>query len=332
MNSNEKMDGSRDNMDKPLNGADNVLRGPAFEAPDVPDTAYKDGKLAQRTVQDLKRLAEADNPFFLAVGFWKPHLPFNAPKKYWDMYNGDIPKSPNPFRPEGVPDAAIHNSGELRNYGLIPRTGPVSADTAHLLTQGYYACISYTDAQVGKLLDALDDLGIRDNTIVILLGDHGWNLQDHTMWCKHANFETSMRAPLIISAPNQNANQQTWALTEFIDIYPTLCELAGLPLPTHLDGKSLVPLLENPNQEFKDQIFSRFYRGESIKTHQYVYSEWIDPENDSTYARMLYDHQVDSLENNNVAEQDEYSEVVVDLSKRLKERRRASEGKVIGGQ
>ncbi len=149
------------------------------------------------------------------------------------------------------------------------------------------------------------------------------------MWCKHANFETSMRAPLIISAPGYNGNQKTRALTEFVDIYPTLSELAGLTLPSHLDGKSLVPLLKEPNQDFKEAIFSRFFKGESIKTDRYVYSEWIDPERDSSFARMLYDHQLDSLENKNVAEEAEYAEVAQELSRKLAERREASEGKTI---
>ncbi len=297
-------------------------RGPAFEAPEVVDTAYKDGKLAMQAVEDLKRFSQSGEPFFLAVGFWKPHLPFNAPKKYWDLYDRDaIPMSPNPFRPENAPDAAIHNSGELRNYALIPSSQPVSRDTARILTHGYYACVSYTDAQIGKLLDALDELGLSDNTIVVLWGDHGWNLEDHTMWCKHANFETSMRAPLIIKAPGYGGNQETHALTEFVDIYPTLCELTGLPMPEHLDGESLIPLLEDPNQPFKSEIYSRFHRGESIKTDQYVYTEWLHPDNGDIYASMLYNHENDPLENENVADKEEYEPIVSELSEKLKERR-----------
>lgn len=302
------------------------VRGPAFESPAVEDTAYKDGKLAMKAVEDLRRFAETGEPFFLAVGFWKPHLPFNAPKRYWDLYDPEtLPMAPNPFRPEGAPDAAIHNSGELRNYGLIPSTGPVSRDTARLLTHGYYACVSYTDAQIGKLLDALDELGLSENTIVVLWGDHGWNLENHSMWCKHANFETSMRAPLILRAPGFEGQQKTRALTEFLDIYPTLVDLAGLPRPEHLQGQSLRPLLEQPDQAFKDAIYSRFHRGESIKTDRFVYSEWVDPETKKVYARMLYDHEKDPLENVNVAEDEAYSETVRDLSQRLAAMRAESE-------
>ncbi|MCB0688012.1 MAG: sulfatase [Saprospiraceae bacterium] len=301
------------------------VRGPAFEYPDVEDSVYRDGKLALKGIQDLERLANDKKPFFLAIGFWKPHLPFNAPKKYWDLYNiNTIPTSPNPFIPEDAPKNAIHNSGELRNYGLIPHTGPVSRDTAKLLTQGYYACISYTDAQIGKLLDAMDRLKLTENTIVVLWGDHGWNLEDHTLWCKHANFETSMRAPLIISAPGRTQNATSNALTEFVDIYPTICDLAGLKAPEHLDGMSLTPLLDHPDQTFKDFIFSRFHQGESIKTTDFVYTEWIDPKSEGTTARMLYDHRVDSLENKNVVDDPKYADIVKKLSTRLLERRNAS--------
>ena len=294
------------------------IRGPAFESPDVPDSAYKDGKLALKAVVDLKRLAKQDQPFFLALGFLKPHLPFNAPQKYWDLYHPDsIPYTQSNFVPTNAPKAAIHNSGELRNYGLIPRRGPVSRDTARLLTQGYYACISYTDAQIGLVLDALEETGLADNTIVVLWGDHGWNLEDHTMWCKHANFETSMRAPLIIKAPNFTPRQQTQALTEFVDIYPTLVDLVGLPQPKHLQGESLVPLLENPDQSFKEAIYSRFHKGESIKTDRYVYTEWIDPQNQEVYDRMLYDHELDPLENENVAEEPGYRKIREELSEKL---------------
>lgn len=294
------------------------VRGPAFESPDVADTAYKDGKLARQAVEDLQRLSQAGKPFFLAVGFWKPHLPFNAPKKYWDLYDPDsIPLSLNAFVPENAPDAAIHNSGELRNYALIPAQGPVSRDTARMLTHGYYASISYTDAQIGKLLDALDELGLRENTIVVLWGDHGWNLEDHTLWCKHANFESAMRAPLIISAPGYAGKRSTPSLTEFVDLYPTLCDLTGVPQPGHLQGKSLVPLLENPEQPFKEAIYSRFHQGESVKTDRFVYTEWVNPGEGAVYARMLYDHDSDPLENINVAERPEYESTVSELSQKL---------------
>ncbi|GAG86290.1 unnamed protein product, partial [marine sediment metagenome] len=185
--------------------------------------------------------------FFLAVGFLKPHLPFVAPKKYWDLYDHDsIQLPPNYYPPKNAPREAVHTSGELRAYAGVPAKGPVSDEMARKMIHGYYACVSFTDAQIGKVLDELEKLGLAEDTIVILWGDHGWNLAEHTMWCKHSCFETSMHAPLIVRAPGvTKGGQRTKALTEFIDIYPSLSELAGLPLPAHLQGKSLFIL--NPD-------------------------------------------------------------------------------------
>lgn len=219
-----------------------------FEWIDAPDSIYFDGLLAQKAIKDLTRLKDLQQPFFLAVGFLKPHLPFNAPQKYWDMYpleNISLPN--NYFRPENAPDVAIHNFGELRNYYGIPAKGPVSDEMAKTLVRGYYACVSYTDAQIGKLLHKLDELGLRENTIVILWGDHGWQLGEHTLWCKHSNFNVAMNVPLIISAPGFDNGLQTHALTEYVDIFPTLCELAGLDLPPQLHGRSFVPLMKDPD-------------------------------------------------------------------------------------
>ncbi|MEZ6046473.1 MAG: sulfatase [Planctomycetaceae bacterium] len=177
-------------------------RGPAWEAADVPDDAYIDGKLANRAIKDLQRLSKQQEPFYLAVGFYKPHLPFNAPRKYWDLYDQNQIKLPkNYYVPEDAPAESIHNSGELRAYSNIPKTGPVSDETARNLIHGYYACVSYTDAQIGKVLDELDRLGLAENTIVVLWGDHGWNLGEHTLWCKHSCYETSLQIPLIVRAP-----------------------------------------------------------------------------------------------------------------------------------
>ncbi|MHC4742749.1 MAG: sulfatase, partial [Planctomycetota bacterium] len=164
--------------------------GPAYESADVPDNAYFDGKIADKGISDLRCLKDMDKPFFLALGFLKPHLPFNAPKKYWDMYKREeIDLADNPFRPKGAPDAALHNWGELRSYAGIPKKGPLSEDMARTLVHGYYACVSCTDAQIGRVLDELKRLGLDDNTIVVLWGDHGWNLGEHGLWCKHCNFE-----------------------------------------------------------------------------------------------------------------------------------------------
>lgn len=298
--------------------ADNNGAGPAYECADVQDSQYRDGKLADKTMADLKRLKDKDDPFFLAVGFWKPHLPFNAPKKYWDLYERDkIPMADNPVPPKDAPKAAIHNWGELRGYASIPPRGPLSDEDARTLVHGYYACVSYTDAQVGRVLNQLDQLGLRDNTIVILWGDHGWNLREHGLWCKHCNFDTAMNAPLLVSAPSIKGGQESNALTEFVDIYPSLCDLAGLEKPDHLDGQSFFPLLKRPGTPWKKAVFSRYMNGESIRTDRYIYSEWHDKQG-KFYGRMLYDHKVDPKENVNISELPEHKDLVERLAQQLR--------------
>ncbi len=292
--------------------------GPPFEAADVPDNAYFDGMIADKGISDLRRLEKIDRPFFLALGFLKPHLPFNAPKKYWDLYKREeIDLADNPFRPKGAPDAALHNWGELRAYHGIPQKGPLSDEMARTLIHGYYACVSYTDAQIGRVLIELGRLGLRDNTVVILWGDHGWNLGEHGLWCKHCNFETSLHSPLLVRAPGIKAGVRTNALTEYLDIYPSLCELCNLPLPGHLEGKSFVPLLKNPNLLWKEAVFSRYFRGDSVKTDRYRYTEWRRKDG-KMYARMLYDHSVDWVENVNISERPENKELVGKMSKMIR--------------
>ncbi len=288
--------------------------GPPYEAADVADNAYYDGKVADKGISDLRRLKKMDKPFFLALGFFKPHLPFNAPQKYWDMYKRDeIDMADNPFRPKGAPDAAMHNWGELRAYHGIPRKGRLSDDLARTLVHGYYACVSYTDAQIGRVMAELDRLGLRDNTVVILWGDHGWNLREHGLWCKHCNFETSLHSPLILAGRGIRSGVRTKALTEYLDIYPSLCELCDIPIPGHAEGKSFVPLLKDPNRPWKKAAFSRFFNGDSVRTDRYLYTEWRGKTGDR-YARMLYDHWHDPKENVNIAEKPENAELVWRLS------------------
>ena len=293
-------------------------RGPPFESADAPDLDYPDGQIAAKAIDDLRRLKEKEEPFFLAVGFYKPHLPFVAPKKYWDLYDRDSIHLPSNYhRPKDAPKEAIHNSGELRSYAGVPAKGPVSDKMARDLIHGYYACVSFTDAQVGKVLDELERLGLAENTIVILWGDHGWNLAEHTLWCKHSCFETSMHAPLIVRAPGvTKAGQRTKALTEFIDIYPSLCELAGLPLPPHLHGRSFVPLLKNPELVGKQAAIGRFKDGDTIRTDQFRFSEYTKS-NGNHSSRMLYDHQKDPGEDINISELAEQIEVVKKLTAEL---------------
>lgn len=284
-------------------------RGPAYEKADVPDSTYMDGLIADKAIDDIRRLAKGDKPFFLASGFMKPHLPFVAPAKYWDIYrHEDIDLADNPFRPKGAPDEAMHNWVELRRYYGIPEEGPLPEETARMLVHGYYACVSYTDAQIGRVVAELDRLGLRDNTIVVLWGDHGWHLGEHGLWCKHCNFENVLHAPLIVSAPGFKG-VKTDALVEFVDIYPSLASLCGFGIPEHLQGSSFVPLLGNPGLEGKKAAFSRYFDGDSVKTDRYRYTEWTHETmppgsamETSFVSRMLYDHAADPSENVNIAD------------------------------
>jgi len=292
-----------------------------FASYDTDDDSLADGLIAAEAIKHLNEFATQDKPFFLAVGFFKPHLPFNAPKKYWDFYKNtpvDLPE--NYYPPENAPEEAIHNFGELRSYTGIPETGPVSDEMAKTMIRGYYACVSFTDAQIGRVLNELDRLGLRNNTIVVLWGDHGWNLGEHTLWCKHCTFENAMHAPLIIRTPKQVANNkgnQTKALAEFIDIYPTLCDLSGLEKPTHLEGESLLPILNQPNNKGKGFAIGRFRNGDTIRTDQWRYTEYTSAEtnhNGQTTARMLYDHKNDPEENFNIVANPKFKDVVNALS------------------
>ena len=304
----------------------NPRRGPPFESADVPDEAYRDGVLAERAVEELERLSGQDEPFFLAVGFFKPHLPFVAPKKYWDLYDRDQIHLPeNYYVPKNAPEEAIHNFGELRAYDGIPAKGPVSDETARELIHGYYACVSYTDAQIGKLLDRLDQLGVADETIVVLWGDHGWNLGEHTLWCKHCCFETSMQIPIIVRAPGIEGGQRRSQLVESIDLYPSLCELAAIEAPGHLQGQSFVPLLKDAGADWKSAAVGRFRNGDTIRTDTFRFTEYTSRHGDFV-SRMLYDHESDPGENVNVAEQKSRKETVDELTERLHETRESAGG------
>jgi iduronate 2-sulfatase len=283
--------------------------GPPVECADVEDNEYGDGAIADRAIEELRRMQ--GRPFFLAAGFFKPHLPFCAPKKYWDLYpRGSIDLADNPFQPKDAPKSALHTWGELRAYAGIPAKGPVSDEQARELIHGYYACVSYADAQIGRLLDELDRLGRRDNTIIVLWGDHGWQLGEHGLWCKHCNFETSLHSPLIVSDPAMPAGAETDALVEFVDIYPSLCGLCRLPLPGHLEGASFAPLMAKPDRPWKNAVFSRFHQGDSVKTDRYRYTEWVKKGEQEPFEWMLYDHQTDPMENTNIADRPENEQLL----------------------
>ncbi|MCP4173167.1 MAG: sulfatase [Fuerstiella sp.] len=277
-------------------------RGPAWESADVPDNAYADGLLAERAVEELRSLKGRGKPFFMAVGFFKPHLPFIAPEKYWQLYSHDQIKLPDNYHvPAHAPKESIHNSGELRSYAGIPARGPVSNETARNLIHGYYACVSYTDAQIGRLLDELDQLDLSENTVVVLWGDHGWNLGEHSLWCKHSCYETSMQIPLIVRAPGMRSGQRRSGLVESIDVYPTLCELAGLKFPDHLQGHSFAGLMNDPQIKWKTAAIGRFQNGDTIRTEGFRFTEYSDAAGMQTSA-MLYDHAADPDENVNILE------------------------------
>ena len=232
----------------------------------------------------------------------------------------------NYYPPKNAPEGAVHNSGELRSYSDIPRKGVLPEAKARELIRGYHAATSYTDSRIGRLLDTIDELNLSKNTIIVLWGDHGWNLGEHTMWCKHSCFETSLRSPLIFVTPDSmklKSGVASSSMVEFVDIYPTLCDLTGLPRPQHLQGSSLIPILKDPEASIKDQAISRFRNGDTIRTDQYRYTVYRDKKGQVT-GHMLYDHRVDPGENVNVADEKDYSPIVKQLAIRL--------GAILGNQ
>lgn len=297
--------------------------GPPYLMTQGPDNALFDGALADRAIVDLRRLAadreETGVPFFLAVGFKKPHLPFEAPQKYWDQYPlSEIQLADNPNPPRDVPPVALYDWRDLRAYDGVPKEGPVSDDLARTLIRGYYASASYMDAQLGRVVQQLDDLNLRQDTIIVAWGDHGWSLGEHGLWCKHTNFEDATRAPLILVVPGQKApGQKTSALAEFVDVYPTLVAAAGFPLPEGLRGKSLLPLTDDAAATHKVAAFSQYRRqghmGYSIRTERYRYTSW------GAMGQELYDHKSDPGENINLANDPAHAEIVGMLLEQLKE-------------
>ncbi len=308
---------------KDLKKRKNRIRGYPWEAPEVADNELADGATADHGIEVLNEVK--GRPFFLAVGFLKPHLPFVAPKKYWDLYDHDaIELADNPFAPKDAPQCALTNWGELRAYYGMPKEGPVTDEQARQLIHGYYAATSFTDAQIGRLLDEVERLGLREKTIIIMWGDHGWQLGDHGLWCKHTNFETSVHSPLIISVPGQQPAHCD-ALVEFVDIYPSLCELCGVPAPDTLEGTSFVPLIQDPTREWKSAAFSQYPRyiqgvgrgmGYSMRTDRYRFTEWRVPGKDFREYE-LYDHKVDPKENVNIAGRPENAALVAQLTEQL---------------
>lgn len=296
-----------DNRELPVN----LAKAPRSESRDVPDSAYFDGRIADLAVKALQNVKQKQQPFFLAVGFWKPHLPFNPPKKYWDLYkNSSVQPASNPGPPEGVPQIALHDSREI----LRAVKGKLTDAQIIELRTGYLAGISYLDAQIGKVLTELDRLGLRENTIIVFWSDHGFHLGEHGLWCKTSNFENDAHVPLMISVPHmKTAGKTSDALVELLDMYPTLVELCGLPSPGTLEGTSLVPVLKDPTQSVKPAAYTQhprpaYYKkqpenmGVSVRTPRYRYTEWREFKTGKVIARELYDHTSDPEENTNIIE------------------------------
>jgi iduronate 2-sulfatase len=305
---------SRANLREGRNGA----RGPATELADVDDAVYADGRTAREAVRRLAVAAEnPGQPFFLAVGFVRPHLPFVAPKKYWDLYDpATLPMPQVTEPPAGAPAYAGQFGGELRQYNDIPQQGDVDPATARRLIHGYYAATSYMDAQLGLVLDALAGHGLEKNTIIMLWGDHGWHLGDHRFWCKHTNYEQAARIPLILAGPGVAGGAATTALVETVDLYPTLAELAGLPARAGLDGLSFAPVLKDPARSARDSVIHVYPRndklGRAIRTGRHRLVEWKKIGAPAETAELeLYDYQADPLETRNLAA--EQPEVVAQL-------------------
>ncbi|MDI9364114.1 MAG: sulfatase [Flavobacterium sp.] len=326
-------------------------RGPATECLNLPDNAYEDGTSANIGKAQLIALTKAEKPFFLAVGFHKPHLPFVAPKKYWDLYKREnMPMAQFQQHAENEVFVAYETSGELRNYSDIQAFTTFTKDDLRAglkpekqeeLLHGYYAAVSYVDAQVGVLLNTLDSLGTLKNTIIVLWGDHGWHLGDHDIWGKHTNFEQATRSPLIVAAPGYKAGKTT-SLTEHVDIFPTIVNLAGLEIPKTLQGQSLKPIMQNNKAVIKEFAVSQYPRnikpgevkklgyangklmGYSIRTDKYRYTLWLNNKYTSeepftearVYAAEMYDYVKDPLEKINVANVKAYASI----SKALKDK------------
>ncbi|MDG5490079.1 sulfatase [Psychroserpens sp. SPM9] len=310
---------------------------PSTESADVSDTAYQDGLYTETAFKQLDDLEKSGKPWFLGVGYQKPHLPFVAPKKYWDLYDRDkIELAQFQELSEGTPKFAFHSFGELRAFSDIDnklRQGDVLPEAKQReLIHGYMACISYIDAQIGKLLDELERRNILDDTIIVLWGDHGWHLGDHTEWCKHSNFEQATRIPFMFAGPGVEKNQKSHHPVNLVDLFPTVFELANVPQSSQTDGKSLVPLLDNDpaTTVTMDYAYHQYARGKrmgySVRTDKYRYTEWHDNEYRSykTYkeenivGREFYDYENDPLETKNWVDDSKYKAIVADLKSKLK--------------
>jgi len=276
-----------------------------YECADVDDEGYPDGLTANLALAKLKELAVRNQPFFLGIGFFKPHLPFNAPKKYWDLYDeASLPLTPVPGLPENVNKASLHNNGEFGQYKLGDEDAtidhPVSNAYARKLRHAYFACVSYIDAQIGKLIDEVDRLGLSDNTIVVVWGDHGWHLGDFRIWGKHTMFDWALRSTLIVKVPHSKGRGDCRQVVSSVDLYPTLIELCHLKTDYILDGRSIVPLLNKPSQKWNGVAYSYWNRGVTIRNDRYRLTKYFNGEEPEI---EFYDHLIDPFEKQNSSSQ-----------------------------
>jgi len=286
-------------------------RNRIYESPDVPDNAYGDGKVAEKTIADLRRLKAGGQPFFLACGFIRPHMPFYAPKKYWDLYERKkIKIADNRQRPEAAPKG-LRGSSEYRSYDFGGYQD--NTDEFHrMMRHGYYASTSYADKLTGDVLNELEQLGLTDNTIVVIWGDHGWHLGEHDFWGKHNTLNNAVRVPLIVKVPGKSAGQKSDALVGVYDLFPTLCTLARLPIPASVQGRSFVSLLDDPKQAFREVVYTRYGKGDAVVTDHLIYTSY-GPD-----GEMLYDLKTDPKENHNLAMKPEYAQELTNMQRLLK--------------
>ena len=333
----EKIGGAKGLTGKELSNFIKINAKPSVESLDIPDNAYIDGATVLHSKDILKVLKENAKPFFFAVGITKPHLPFAVPKKYWDLYNRDeIQLAEFRENANNSPLVGYHGAGELYKYADIPPIASFSDvkggmelpfDKQKELIHGYYASVSYADALIGKLISTLVSLNLKDNTIVTIIGDHGWHLGDHNLWCKHSNFEQATRIPMIFKIPGIKASK-TSALAEAVDIFPTLCDATGIKIPEQLQGVSLMPILKEIKSKVKDYAVSQYRRGKnmrtfgySIRTERFRLTLWMKDfyrlykpfDEGYIVSGELYDYDNDPLETENYYNNKEYVSVKKEL-------------------